>query len=103
MVCGYVQSQRQLDPHHAGFAEDGSLESVISWLGVHRPVAHTDAHGGAYVVTRSDGFWKVARTGRPLHPRAASSFLGPKTLYRRYPESVTLLSTDSTAGHSIPS
>jgi cytochrome P450 len=50
-----------LDPHDPAFAEDGSLDAVVGWLREHRPVAHTDAHGGAYVVTRYDGVWEVAR------------------------------------------
>ncbi len=49
------------DPHAPALAEDGSLEAVIGWLREHCPVAHTDAHGGAYVVTRYEGVWDVAQ------------------------------------------
>lgn len=41
-----------LDPHDPRFSEDGSLESVMTELREKCPVARTEAHGGAYVLTR---------------------------------------------------
>jgi cytochrome P450 len=50
-----------LDPHDPGFSEDGSLEAVMAELRERCPVAHTAAHGGAYVVTRYQDVLDVAQ------------------------------------------
>jgi cytochrome P450 len=50
-----------LDPHDPRFGEDGSLEAVMAELREHCPVAHTTAHGGAYVVSRYEDVLQVAQ------------------------------------------
>jgi cytochrome P450 len=50
-----------LDPHDPGFAEDGSLEMVMAELRESCPVARTEAHGGAYAVTRYQDVLHVAQ------------------------------------------
>jgi cytochrome P450 len=50
-----------LDPHDPRFGEDGSLEAVMAELREHCPVAHTTAHGGAYVVSRYQDVLQVAQ------------------------------------------
>jgi cytochrome P450 len=50
-----------LDPHDPGFGEDGSLEAAMAELREGCPVAHTTAHGGAYVVTRYQDVLRVAQ------------------------------------------
>ena len=50
-----------LDPHDPGFAADGSVEGVMAELRERCPVAHTTAHGGAYVVTRYEDVLRVAQ------------------------------------------
>jgi cytochrome P450 len=49
------------DARDPAFGEDGSLEAVMAELRERCPVAHTDAHGGAYVLTRYEDVSKVAQ------------------------------------------
>jgi cytochrome P450 len=50
-----------LDPHDPRFSADGSLEAVMAELREKCPVAHTVAHGGAYVLTRYEDILNVVQ------------------------------------------
>jgi cytochrome P450 len=76
-----------LDPHDPAFAEDGSLEAAMAEMRERCPVAHTDAHGGAYVVTRYEDVLRVAQDWQTFS--SAHGIMIPRT-----DDAVTLIPGD---------
>jgi cytochrome P450 len=103
-----------LDPHDPRFSADGSLEAVMKELRDKCPVAHTDAHGGAYVLTRYKDILNVVQeqetftsTEGIMIPRSVDAvpmipgeYDGP--LHRRYRQALNPLLTRDVVDQYVP-